>query len=77
MTNTRLRKEVHGFVDQVDENVLKMIHAMLKEYTAIYELSPEQENELNERRVSYKAGKSKVYTVEEARVQLKKLTSKK
>lgn len=77
MTEDKLREKVHRYIDRVDESVLKMIHAMLKEYTSVIPLSDENEKELQKRRKEYKIGKGKSYFVAEAKVELRKRIGKK
>ncbi|HTF06384.1 MAG TPA: hypothetical protein VK826_20270 [Bacteroidia bacterium] len=77
MKQDKMREAVHNYIDQVDESILKMIHAMLKEYNAIVPLSPDNEAMLEKRYKEYKMGKGKSYTVEEAKVELRRRIKKK
>ena len=77
MTERKLREEVHKYVDEGDETILRLVHAMLKEYT----LQSEEEDdklfeELERRSKAYKTGKMKGTTVEEALVRLRKSRKK-
>ena len=77
MSSVKLRKEVHNYIDQVDETVLKMVHAMLKEYSSTQELTEEQELLVEERRAEYKSGKSKALPLSEFRKLVEKKIRKK
>lgn len=77
MKQDKMREAVHSYIDQVDESILKMIHAMLKEYHSIVPLSRENEAILEKRQKEYKMGKGKSYTVEEAKIELRRRIGKK
>jgi putative addiction module component (TIGR02574 family) len=72
MIVSEMREAVRNYIDHVDEVTLRMIHAMLKEYSAPREPSDELYEELERRSKAYKTGKMKTYTVEEAMVRLRK-----
>jgi hypothetical protein len=72
MKQDKMREAVHKYIDQVDGNVLNMIHTMLKEYTSHYEISDADAQELEKRYRGYKEGKGKSYTAAEAKAELRK-----
>jgi len=72
MKVSEMREAVRNYIDHVDEVTLRMIHAMLKEYSAPREPSDELYEELERRSKAYKTGEMKTYTVEEAMVRLRK-----
>ncbi len=77
MSSLKLREEVHHYIDHVDDTILKMVHAMLKEYSNAYQLSEEQELLVEERRTEYKSGKKKALPVSEFRKLVEKKIRKK
>lgn len=77
MTEDKLREKVHSYIDQVDEGTLRMIYAMLKEYSSQYEISDGDLAEAERRMEEHKAGKGKWYTVEEAKVEIRRRTGRK
>lgn len=72
MIVSEMREAVRNYIDHVDEVTLRMIHAMLKEYSAPREPSDELYEELERRSKAYKTGKTRLYTVEEALTEIKK-----
>lgn len=67
MTTVQLRKKVHEIVDTADERLLKMVYAMMNEYSAIDEDWLLKEEEIAYERVkAIKSGKTKAIPVEEA-----------
>lgn len=61
MTKSALRKKVHEFVDQVDENFLAIVHQLLEREvsTLEYELSSEDIRVIEKRRAEMRSGKVK------------------
>lgn len=65
MTKALLRRQVHKYVDQVDEKTLRLLNAMLSEAIHIEEdngtlLTPDQIKELDKRVKLYQAGEMKM-----------------
>jgi hypothetical protein len=77
MTQTALKKELHKAIDNIDdESILKAVYTILNSRTTYssFQLSDEDIRIIEERKASYKAGKSKGYTVKEIKAKvLKKL----
>ncbi len=71
MNIEELRKKLHDFVDNADETQLESMYQMVME-TASNELITDEEmiEELDKRWDNYKSGKSRAYTLEEAREEL-------
>ncbi len=72
MTATAIKKELHKAIDGMgDASFLKAVYAMFKEYNITYEsnyqLSSVEKEELDEQKNLHKAGKTKSYTLSEAR----------
>lgn len=72
-----MREAVHNYIDIVDEQGLRMVYAMLKEYSLPAELSSTDDRELQLRRKKYKAGTGRTLTVAEFNTELKKRIVKK
>lgn len=75
MTTTTIKKELHKAIDDMgDSGFLKAVYAMFKEYTVTYEgvykLSAAEKTELDEQKKLHKAGKTKSYSLSEARKQM-------
>ncbi|CAN5371670.1 hypothetical protein BH09BAC5_BH09BAC5_22150 [soil metagenome] len=67
MTTVQLRKKVHQFVDQADDRLLKMVFAMMNEYSSSeYEFSAEEKKIIYGRTKEYKSGKDKGISPAEA-----------
>jgi Spy/CpxP family protein refolding chaperone len=67
MTTTAIRKKVHQYVDEAEEDVLEVVYKMLKLYTADESvLTPKQKRELDKTLSDHKAGKLKYYSVKQA-----------
>ncbi len=71
MNIEELRKKLHDYVDNADEMQLESIYQMFIEATS-NELITDEEmiEELDKRWDNYKSGKSRTYTLEEAREEL-------
>lgn len=70
MTAATLRKKVHQYVDDMDENVLDVVYRMLKLYKeeeSASVMTKEQKIELDRTLTEHKAGKLKYYTLNEAK----------
>jgi Spy/CpxP family protein refolding chaperone len=67
MTTTAIRKKVHQYVDEAEENVLEVVYKMLKLYIGDESvLTPKQKQELDKTLSDHKAGKLKYYSVKQA-----------
>jgi hypothetical protein len=73
MTTTAIRTKVHKYIDEADIKVLEVVYQLLEVYrqTNASALSEEQQKEVLKRSNSYKSGKSKGYSLSEARKQVK------
>jgi len=72
MGSSQIREELHDFINQADDRVLKLIYGMLiadKDEL----LTAEQQEDLDRRILSHRRGESKSYTWSEARAQIEKL----
>ena len=59
MSNSELRNNLHGFIDNVkDEKFLRVVHAMMKEYLENSDITEEEKNLLNKRLDHYEANPS-------------------
>ena len=71
MTPTTLRKKVHQYVDNIDNDLLEAVYNILKIYKHdVGEpslLTKEQKAELDKTLIEHKTGKLKYYTIEQAR----------
>lgn len=57
MGATQIREELYHFIEEGDNKLLKMLYAVAKEYASEdYELSEEQQGELDKRLEKYEAG---------------------
>jgi len=74
MTTATMRTKVHQYIDKADVKILEVVYQLLEVYRNNNSslLSEEQQKEVVKRSASYKAGKMKGYTVNEARKRLKK-----
>lgn len=68
---TQIREELHQFINQADERVLKLIYGMMKADTGSL-LTPGQQQDLDDRIERHKKGESKSYSWREARAQIEK-----
>ena len=67
MTTTAIRKKVHQYVDEAEENVLEVVYKVLKlslHDTSI--LTNAQKQELDKTLAEHKAGKLKYYSIKHA-----------
>jgi len=72
MTTRTLKKQLHQAIDDMpDAGFLKAVHALFKEYSVNYDngyiLSESEKKELDEEKRLHLAGKTKSYSVQEAR----------
>ena len=67
MTTTAIRKKVHQYIDEAEENVLEVVYKVLK-LSSHNEtiLTNAQKQELDKTLVEHKAGKLKYYSVKQA-----------
>lgn len=73
MTTTAIRKKVHQYIDEADIKVLEVVYQLLEVFrqTNSSVLTTEQQKEVLKRSALYKAGKTKGYTIAEARKRVK------
>lgn len=58
MDATRVRQKIHEYVDNADERFLTLVNGMIEaDLSQDYELSEEQQQELDKRLEKYEAGK--------------------
>jgi len=72
MTTTALKKKIHQYIDSTDDKILKVVHTIPEEHLKLktkndFELTEEDLEELDQRWDNYKKGKTKTYTLEEAK----------
>lgn len=70
MTSSTIRKKVHQYVDDIDNNLLEVVYNMLKIYKHEDDksfLTKEQKTELDKTLKEHKSGKLKYYTIEQAK----------
>jgi len=73
MTSTALRKKVHQYVDDVDDNLLEVVYNLFKLYNEEDEslMTKEQKSELDKRAQLYREGKLKTYSWKEVKARAK------
>jgi hypothetical protein len=71
MTTTTLRKKVHQYIDDIDNDLLEAVYNILKIYKhddgEQSRLTKEQKSSLDKTLSEHKAGKLKYYTIEQAK----------
>ena len=68
MTTTAIRKKVHQYVDEAEENVLEVVYKVLKLHSHDESiLTNAQKHELDKTLAEHKAGKLKYYSIAQAR----------
>lgn len=76
MTTSTIRKNLHKYVDSVDDSFARVMHAMVQEYLSSFQadvsLTTAQEKELEKRIQRHKNGESKSYTWSEVKNSLKR-----
>lgn len=77
MTTSAKRTKVHKYIDEADAQVLDVVYQLLEVYRQgnISLLTDEQQKEVLSRTESYKSGKTKGYSISEARKQVKQKLS--
>lgn len=77
MTTSSIRTKVHKYIDEADANVLDVVYQLLEVYRQGNSslLTDEQKKEVLTRSESYKAGKTKGFSLSEARKQVKQKLS--
>lgn len=78
MTKATLRKEIDTMLDQVDEQLLHIVHQLLERevQAAEFEMSEEDLLIIEQRREDFRTGKEKGVTHEELMERLKKTAAK-
>ena len=75
MTTSAIRKNLHKYVDTVDDSFARVMHAMVQEYLSSFKgditLTPAQERELDRRIERHRKGESKSFTWTEVKNSLK------
>jgi putative addiction module component (TIGR02574 family) len=56
METAQLREELHKYIDQADDRILRLVKGMFQADSDDYELSEEQQEELDKRLEKYEAG---------------------
>jgi hypothetical protein len=69
MSTSNIRKKVHQYLDEADNNILEVVYKLLEVYrnTNTTLLSEEQQKEVLKRSALYKQGKSEGISLSEAR----------
>ena len=66
MTSTAIRKNLHKYIDTVDDSFARVMHAMVQEYISSFQsdtqLTIAQEKELDKRIQRHKKGESQSFT---------------
>jgi hypothetical protein len=77
MTTTAIRTKVHKYIDEADIKVLEVVYQLLEVYrqSNSSSLTEEQQKEVLKRSGMYKAGKTKGYSLAEARKRVKQKIS--
>lgn len=77
MTTRSIRTKVHKYIDEADIKALEVVYQLLEVYhqTNGSALSEEQQKEVLKWSTSYKSGKSKGYSLSDARKQIKQKLS--
>jgi hypothetical protein len=78
MAQTNIRKKVHQYLDEADNNILEVVYKLLEVYrnTNTSLLSEEQQREVLKRSALYKQGKSEGISLSEARKKIQGKLSK-
>ncbi len=72
MEATKIREELHQFINQADERILNLIYGMMKADVGDEILTKEQKADLDNRISRHKSGDSKSYSWPEAKAQIEK-----
>ncbi|MBS1623171.1 MAG: hypothetical protein JST83_04090 [Bacteroidetes bacterium] len=72
MNTVVIREKLHGYVDNGDEKLVKLLFALAKEYVGDedYEFSDEELKEFEKRRQDRINGSSKTYSWDEAKARI-------
>ncbi len=79
MTQTALKKELHKAIDNIDdESILEAVYTILNSRTTYssFQLTDEDIRIIEDRKASYKAGKSKMLTPKEVKKKIMKSLGK-
>ena len=71
MKSTELKQEIHGYIEQADDDILKAIKTLVKPTIEHIQLSKSQKQELEKRKKNHLAGKSKSFSWEQTEKMLK------
>jgi putative addiction module component (TIGR02574 family) len=71
MKSTELKQELHGYIEQADDEILRAIKTLVKPSIANIKLTKEQKVELEKRKKAHLSGKSKSYTWEQTEKMIK------
>ncbi|MDB5281174.1 MAG: hypothetical protein JWO06_249 [Bacteroidota bacterium] len=71
MKSIELKQEIHGYIEQADDKVLKAIRTLVKPSIEQVQLTKEQKVELKKRKKDHLSGKSRSYTWEETKAMIK------
>jgi len=61
MSQSALRKQVHQYIDQVDDSILEIVHRLLEREVSLseYDLTSEDKKIIDKRIADYKSGNDK------------------
>ncbi|MBK9191185.1 MAG: hypothetical protein IPM77_06530 [Crocinitomicaceae bacterium] len=73
MTTTAKRSKVHKYIDEADSKILEVVYQLLEVYRQnnLSLISIDQQKEVLKRSALFKSGKSKGYSLEEAKKRIK------
>ncbi len=76
MTTTAIRNKVHQYIDEADTNVLEVVYKLLEVYRQGNKslLSDEQQEEVLKRLSLFKEGKTKGYSIADAKKKIRQKT---
>jgi hypothetical protein len=77
MTTTALKKKIYEYIDSTDEKMLQVVYTILEEHIKLkeeeaHQLTIEDIKALDRRWEAYKKGDQNVYTIEEAKKDIRK-----
>jgi hypothetical protein len=77
MTTSAIRTKVHKYIDEADVKVLEVVYQLLEVYRQSNSslMTEDQQKEILKRSALYKQGKSKGYSITEARKRVKQKLS--
>lgn len=78
MTKTQVRQKIHQYIDEANDDVLKIVHLILEREHELagYALTSAEKKALDKERRLYLSGKGKNYSLDEVNTSLKKKTRK-